>query len=272
MQQVFLDWTRPALPAASEFLFQSVSNSEIADLSQTIVVVPGGRAGRRLGELLLRHSREADRCYLAPIITTVGGLPEMLYQPRFPFANKIVQQLAWTKALQETPKKDLKQLAKDPPTRPDDSQWVELAGMLQQQHRELAGDGFGFNDVLRVGSEMETFDEADRWQVLADIQQRYLALLDELQIWDRQTARLKAIEFNECESNRDIVLVATADMNQVMRRILDQVSDRVTSLVFAPESMRSRFDSYGCLDVEAWQRSRLKLRDENIVLANNAAG
>ena len=272
MQQVFLDWTRPALPTASEFLFQSVSNSEIADLSQTLVVVPGGRAGRRLGELLLRHSREADLCYLAPIITTVGGLPEMLYQPRFPFANQIVQQLAWTKALQETPKKDLKQLAKDPPTRPDDSQWVELAGILQQQHRELAGDGFGFNDVLRIGSEMETFDEADRWQVLADIQQRYLALLDELQIWDRQTARLKAIEFNECETNRDIVLVATADMNQVMRRILDQVSDRVTSLVFAPESMRSRFDSYGCLDVEAWQRSRLNLRDENIVLANNAAG
>ncbi|MFC1758482.1 PD-(D/E)XK nuclease family protein [Planctomycetota bacterium] len=270
MQQVFLDWTQPALPSATKFLFQRAKSQGVVDLSQTIVVVPGGRAGRRLGELLLRKSNALGQGYLPPNITTVGGLPEMLYQPRFPFASKIVQQLAWTRVLRETSRKDLKQLVKDPPTRADDSRWVELAGMLQQQHRELAGDGFDFSDVLRVGKDIETFEESERWEVLADIQRRYLAFLDGLKIWDRQTARLKAIEFEECKTNRDIVLVATADMNRVMRRMLDQVADRVTSLVFAPETLKSRFDSHGCLNVGAWQGARLDIRDDSIVLANNA--
>ncbi|MCA9212749.1 MAG: hypothetical protein KDB27_06785, partial [Planctomycetales bacterium] len=271
MQQVFLDWKRPALPAAAEYLFQCSAAAGMADLSNLVVVVPGGRAGRRLGEILLQNSSQSGKAYFPPTITTVGNLPEMLYQPRLAFASPIVQQLAWARVLRETSKRDLEKLVKEPPVTKDDSRWVELAAMLQRQHRELAGDGFDFSDVLRIGKEMETFDEAERWTILAAIQRRYLDLLDRLQVWDRQTARLRAIEFNECRSDRDIVLLATADLNRVTRQMLDQIGSKVTSLVVAPESMRASFDEHGCLDVEAWQSEWLTLDDDQIVLANNAS-
>lgn len=271
MKQVFLDWNQPALSAATDFLIRRYAAGGMIDLSNVIVVVPGGRAGRRLGEILLQKTETAGNSYLPPNITTVGGLPEMLYQPRFPFAGKITQQLAWTRALRETQADNLKKLVKMPPAKVADSRWVEIASMLQQQHRELAGDGFNFNDVLRVGQDLKSFGESDRWIVLADIQQRYLKLLDKLQIWDRQTARLKAIEFNECRTEQDIVLVATADVNRVMRKMLDQVTDKVTSLVFAPDALQDRFDAYGCLNIPAWQSATLDILDKCILSVNDAS-
>ena len=74
---------------------------------------------------------------------------------------------------------------------------------------------------------VEGFDESERWEALATIQQTYLGILDSLQLWDRQTARLIAIQHRECHFQGQIVLLGMADMNQTLRKMLDQVADQV---------------------------------------------
>ena len=106
--------------------------------------------------------------------------------------------------------------------------------------------------------------EKARWHALAQAQRAYLHTLDQLSLWDRQTARLYAFKNRECRTDRDIVLIGTTDMNQAVRQMLDQVADRITTLIFAPESWSSRFDTHGCVDPQAWEQAAIELRDDQI--------
>ena len=53
INRVFLDWTRPALAAAVEWLVERFSAAGQLDLRKVVVALPGGRAGRRLLEILV---------------------------------------------------------------------------------------------------------------------------------------------------------------------------------------------------------------------------
>src|SRR5690606_9607221 len=104
--------------------------------------------------------------------------------------------------------------------------WVALGELLWKLHRELAADQLDFADIVREGEAVAGFGERGRWQALHDAQREYLAILDELELWDRQTARLVAIDQKECQTDRDIVLVGTVDLNRTARAMLEQVADR----------------------------------------------
>ena len=91
----FHGWERPALPSAVDWLIGQYGSGQLVDMDRVIVVVPGSRAGRRLREILLARVEELELAYFPPRITTVGQLPELLYQPRRAFAGELVQQLAW---------------------------------------------------------------------------------------------------------------------------------------------------------------------------------
>jgi hypothetical protein len=49
--RVFLDWKRPALVAAAEFLIARNGSSGVLDLGNVVLAVPGSRAGRRMLEI-----------------------------------------------------------------------------------------------------------------------------------------------------------------------------------------------------------------------------
>ncbi|MBI2481544.1 MAG: PD-(D/E)XK nuclease family protein, partial [Planctomycetia bacterium] len=85
------------------------------------------------------------------------------------------------------------------------------------------------------------------------VQDRFHRILDELDLWDKQTARLVAIHKRECQIARDLIVIGTVDMNVATRQMLDQVADRVTALIFAPSEWDSRFDEHGCLLSAVWQ-------------------
>ena len=99
IQREFLGVQRPALPNAAEFLLRRYTVGGTADLSQAIVVLPGGRAGRRLLEVLVDAADAQSLILTPPQIVTVGRLPEKLYRPKKPFATDLVQQLAWAEVL-----------------------------------------------------------------------------------------------------------------------------------------------------------------------------
>ncbi len=248
----FLGWERPLLESAVTWLAEKYSGRGDFDLSNVIVVVPGRRAGRRLLEMLVLRA-ETDRLRLTPPrIETLGQLPEQLYPLQRPLANDLVQQLTWAKVLRESKRGLLEQIVPRPPSEEDALAWWSLGTLLWNQHRELAADGHDFADVAKLGRNERGGFETVRWQALHQIQTAYLRALDELDLWDAQTARLVAIQKREPSTDRDLVLVGTVDMNGATRQILDLVADRVTALIAAPDDRADWFDSHGCLLPDRW--------------------
>jgi hypothetical protein len=266
-ERVFIDWKSPALDAAAEWLLRDCGDGETIDFSGLLIAVPGGRAKRRLLELLVEKAEARGGSLIPPEIVTAGGLPERLYEPKQPFADDLIQRLAWIAALQAIDREQLLSLVRQPPESDDLPGWLSLAGVLSTLHKELAADRLDFDRVVERANDLPGFDEADRWNTLAAIQQKYLATLDGLKLWDRQTARLFAVDYEECHTNQRIVLVGTVDLNRTQRAMLDQVADSVTALVFAPATFADRFDGHGCLLSEAWQEPPLSpsLDQVNIV-------
>ncbi len=68
---------------------------------------------------------------------------------------------------------------------------------------------------------------------------------------------------NECRTDSDIILIGTVDMNRIIRQMLDQVADRVTAIIHAPESEADAFDEYGCVRPEQWETRLLNIPLEN---------
>ena len=266
----FLDWGRPALPGAVTWLCDHYSRDGVLDLSGILLVLPGARAGRRLLELLVDHTGDASLRLVPPTTLTVGALPEQLYTSKRPFADELVQRCAWVAGLKDTPSKELDEIIGHRPDDGDSASWIELADLLKRQHGELAGDGIDFSHVAQSEILDEIPSERRRWEILHGIQCRYLDTLQDLALWDRQTARLVAIEQDECEAIHDIVLVGTVDINHTMRRMLesDGVAERVTALVYAADSLADRFDQLGCLLPEQWRQPALPPGDGEVQVAD----
>ena len=136
IRRVFLDWTRPALPEVVSRLIDEYSAGDEIDLSRVIVVVPGKRAGRRLRELLT--DRTGGRCR-PPRVITINELPELLYEPKFPFASDLVQKLAWAEALRTMGAGELQGLIHTLPAQADAAGWLALAELLWQQAESSGG-------------------------------------------------------------------------------------------------------------------------------------
>lgn len=264
IRREFLGLDRPALVSAAEYLRDRFRRDRLVDLTGVIVVLPGGRAGRRLLEILVEQAAIQELALMPPRIETVGRLPEQLYRPQRPFASELVQTLVWARTLRESPPAELTALIPQPPAPTDDARWLELGRLLKRHHTELAAEGLDFGDVLRRGAEIEGFEETKRWQSMHALQQAYLRRLDAFELWDIQTARLVAVDQRECQTRHQIVLVGTADMNLGLRQMLDQVADQVTALIFAPTQWADRFDEHGCLVVDAWEQADIEIPSERI--------
>ncbi len=153
IRRIFFDWDQPALRGAADYLWSRYGTAGTAgtlDLERLIVAVPGGRAGRRLLEELVRLSERQSAALVPPRIVTAGQLPELLYEVKRPFAGDLAQQLAWTQALKATRPKDVAQLIKRLPAADDLAGWLALGQTFSQLHRELAADALDFSHVLRA--------------------------------------------------------------------------------------------------------------------------
>ena len=271
IQRMVLDWNQPALPQVADYLADKLGQSDAIDLSRCVVALPGARAGRRLLEILVELADRQQRMLHPPRVVTVGQLPELLYQAKKPFASYFVQQLAWTEAIRRCDSASCRQLLPIAPAKDDLSASLALGEMLGRLHRELAAEGLDFPAVAQCGSCLPGFGERVRWNALADIQKHYLSVLDELELWDLQTARLFALRHGECHTDAQIVLVGLVDLNRTQRLMLDQVADQVTALVLASPAHADRFDDLGCLRPEAWQDVMIPLDESRIEVVDSPA-
>lgn len=268
VSRTFLNWDAPALPAVADLLVDRYKMLETVNLSGAIIVVPGRRAGRRLMELLIESADRRRLRLTPPLIETVGSLPERLYRPQRRFASALVNKFAWTAALRELDDEAIRTVIPDPPADHDISRWLSFGELLWKQHRELAAEGLDFQEVISRGKEVSSFDEADRWQILRTVQTSCLAMLDKLELWDLQSARLFAVKHDECSTDRDIILIGTADLNSATRQMLEKVEDRVTVLVHAPPRLADQFDEFGCIVPEKWSGVEIDLSDHQFCVVN----
>lgn len=260
----FLDWKLPALKSAAEYLRERFGAGGELNLEGVVVVVPGGRAGRRLLEILVDLAAAHQLLLTPPAIVTPDSFPETLYEAKWPFADVLTQRLAWVRALANAPAALLHAVLPKPPVKDDVLRWLAVSESLRRLHLELAADGIDCQHVLNQAGKVEGFAEQPRWEALCKLQRSYLDALDELKVWDVQTARLVAIQKKEIQTDKQLVLVGTADLNLAQRQMLSQVAANVTALVVAPAALADRFDAYGCLLPEKWADAELPLQDEQI--------
>jgi len=271
----FVTWDRPILHSAADWLIQSATvspeNLPLVDLSQCLVVVPGGLAGRRLLELLVQKVEKEKRSLIPPTVITVGQLPEHLYHAELPFASELTQQFAWGETLRAFGNEQLKPLIPFPPDANDPGTWRDYGDSVRRVYRELVSDALDFAEVAQKAHSLEDFTEQPRWDVLAKLQDAYLARLDALKMWDKQSARLYAIKHDECHSDAHIVLLATVDLNRATRQMLDQVAGKggkVTAIVGAPASWSDHFDEHGCLVADAWTEEAIELDWRSVAIVD----
>ena len=274
LERMFLDWQRPILPQAAEYLLQRYAGPHLIDARRAIVVLPGNEAGRRFQQILLEQAEQTGKVFLPPQVHTESQLPEKLYDPKRPAASDFTQLFVWAEVLRQAKPEELTPLVPNLPRPEAIARWLDLARLLKNQHETLAREGLGFEHVAQCAAVRELPEEERRWQAMLQLQLRYLARIDALGYWDRQTARRKAIEFNECRTENHIVLIGTVDLMRVLRDMLDQVAHRpegnVMALIHAPAELAARFDRHGCVNTETWLQAELPFEEEQIIRTDGA--
>ncbi|MFK7822210.1 MAG: hypothetical protein AB8G99_26175, partial [Planctomycetaceae bacterium] len=266
----FVGWDQPILKSSVAHLLERYATAAECDLSQVIVVVPGRRAGRRLLELLVETTADRFPDFVPPQIETVGTLPELLFVNQFQYADALTCNLVWADALREVGRGTLRAVVPEPPARHDFDGWMALADLVRKQHRELASEGLDFESAAIACRKSGERSEADRWFALRAVQEDYHHRMDQIRYWDRQTARIRAVENTqntdnkEIEIDRDIVLIGTVDMNQAVKNMLVLIQERVTALVGAPAGFEDHFDEFGTLVASAWTNTMLDLRSDQV--------
>jgi ATP-dependent helicase/nuclease subunit B len=259
MERIFLDWQQPLLPQAAACIIDRYADGDSLDLSQVILVFPGRRASRRMLELLLQQAGGRYPAWIPPRLVTFDRFPELLYPQKLALADDITQLLVWRQALQSIPESEIHAALPHLPPADAFTAWMSLCDTLRKQHNELAAEGMEFDEVVSALERFGMQAESERWTSLRRIQAEYLVQMDALSLWDRQAARIIAVEQQECRTDADILLVGTVDMNRIVRKMLDQVSDRVTALVHAPAALASSFDEHGCVNPAEWSEQRTDL-------------
>lgn len=264
-RRVFLGLSQPPLVSAVQWLVDQHANNGQLDLSKQILVLPSGRATRRLMQLLVAESDQRDLLFTPPTITTVGQLPEHLYVVEKELATDLAQQIAWSKALRQTPPWELKEIVPHAEKKKTLEDWQPIAQLISKLHRRLANDVWSFYSIVReLKARKKKFHELKRWEALQAIQNRYYELLNEVDLWDMQAARNVAVKRELCSTDRQIVMIAAADLNRSTTKMLEQVADKVTVLVAAPLKWADRFDLFGSLVTEKWLDVEIKIDDAKL--------
>lgn len=282
MSRTFLPWDRPALPQAAAVLLdhymspgamapgasgdQPPDGPPVADrpearMDGAVVVVPGARAGRRLKELLVEVADQRGVRLIPPRVVTMGVLPDLLHDPGRPVASGAVLRLTWIRALRETPPDLLQTVFARLPENDAPLDWAALARELSQLARDVAGVGYRFGQVATQCRRGVSFDDAERWEILAGVQDRMERLLKSEGLVDRDLARMDALSSSTVRTTADLWLVGVAEMPAVVGQMLRSAGSEVRALLHAPEERANDFDELGCVRVEVWSQEPLPLEE-----------
>lgn len=272
IDRVFLGWDAPAIVSISRWLLGPGANPRpgsdpgLVDLSDTLVVLAGSRGGRLLTTALVDGARANGRRLLPPRIVTTGRLVDELYPPHRPAATPTHSLGAWIAALRIVSRETVAAGLGRLPEGESFGACAAAAQRLMSVNDELGGELLNFGDVAKAAARFAPLD-AERWDALATIQQRYLELLDSESLLDGAASRLERLRGTDSRAAgarrpRRIVLGSVAEMPRSARRALLASAEqavRVDALIAAPAAISGQFDDLGCVLVDAWRQATLPL-------------
>ncbi|MDR3232444.1 MAG: PD-(D/E)XK nuclease family protein [Planctomycetaceae bacterium] len=283
MKRVFIDWNQPPLASAAGFLTDTFMKNGCLDMRNAVLVLPGQRAADRLAEILAEKAETMpNAAWYPPAFVSLENLPEEFYEAKKEFAPLLSQIFAWIQALDqiENEHPDLLRvlIAKRPNSGSVEAR-LTFGEMFNKLHTELASDLQDFSHVAELCSKLNLTTESARWEALRHLEKKYLDILDAQQTWDKQAARLYAVEHPEelnafyrkhKENKTRFFLIGCTDLNTAQKQILSNFGDIVTAIIFAPIELESGFDSYGCLVPDVWQGDKfvIPLNDRQIIIAD----
>ena len=270
-QRVFLGWDQPAIYSAAAYLCSRYQDNEETDLSETVVVTPGGRANRIFLAALVQEAEKRNSRLVPPTLCTPGSLAGELLIYDLPAAGSLIKQLAWVRALKNTPIDDLQVLLPEPPAANDHKAWSSVASLLQRVHSQLAAEMLLPEDVPQQAARIPDFTDEHRWQVVALVQQGYKNILRSWGYSDPDLARMDLVNRGFIAKSCNVFLLGIPELNKVNLYILRNMpSGTVVSLVYAPEEYKHAFNEYGLVDTEYWLTSdEPDIADEIIIFADD---
>lgn len=257
IERVFLGADGPALHRAADWL---VGSFEHQALGAAMVVVPGGRAKRRLMELLAQRS--AGHALLPPKVVTLGELATRLLPSGVgEVAGPLASLLGWAEVLREGEDELVERVVPEPPGRDDWPGWWALAEQVRSAAEELGAHCMRMKDV----AERAAHDRDElRWRALSEFAERYRKLLSQRDLVDLHDARLNAIEAGTCVWPGPVVLVAAADLAPLQEAMLGCLDSPVYALIAAANEDAEGFNRFGGLVPAYWNSQAIAIDDGSI--------
>lgn len=252
IQRLFWDWNAPVLDKAVAFLCETWDQTHALDLSDTLILVPNGEAGRRLREALAQATDTAGTAAVVPHL----WLPEQALLPqirRFEAATALQSQMAWQRALEKV---DIDSLLALFPKVPKERGWgwqAETARMLADLKMLLGTGGLTFAETSVATS---TQRDAARWRDLAVIEEAYFHELATAGVGDAQALKRQHAHAPVLPAGiRRIAVLASPDLPPLLDHWINgcaKCGQQVVIAVHAPQSLAHTFDPFGRPLPECW--------------------
>lgn len=247
VQRLFWGWDTPVLEKAVAFLCHGWQGPKALDLSDTLLLVPNGEAGRRLREAL---AYETDRAGSAAVVPHLW-LPEQALLPqacRAQAATPLQSQMAWQRALERTDMTALQALF-PALSASSAASWgwrADTARMLAELKMLLGTGGLTFADTAAHAAAER---DAERWQELAVLEQAYFQELSavgvqDAQVLKRELARKPVVP----EGLRRVLVLVSPDLPPLLNdwlRALAEQGLQVSVAIHAPAEHSATFDDFG---------------------------
>ena len=262
--RVFLDWSRPLLPALADWLLAEAPRTPAPDLSSSVVILPTAAAGRRLRELLA--ARAGDTGLLSPHLVTPEVLISWATESVAHVAGRGEQITAWASILEKLNLDHWRALFPINPVA-QDLRWATAAAAdLLKLRRTLEEGG---RDLAMAARDLgPAHPEAHRWQALTRLEELAVARLQHGGWHDPSAVRLAAAHAPVLpEGVSRVIMAGVPDSIHLVRIALETLTENagatVTAVIHAPESLAASFDAWGRPDPGIWTQREIKLPKGN---------
>ena len=264
----FCGFDQHILPWLAEHLLEKHSSSGLIDLSAITIVVAGGRALRRLMELLVIGAAQGEKIgqgIIPPSIITRGSLIDRFLPSSASLASEITRQMAWISAIHETEKEIIEQLVPNAPAGYIERSAAALARRIDSIYIEISSAGLTFADVAQKGQQIEGFYEEERWGALHSIYLSYKEILSNTGQECRYSRRAELLSETEAfEIPGELYLCGLFDLTPQQKVFLDKCHGSIYSVIFADDSHSNGFDKYGAIVPSYWERQVVNLDSSDL--------
>ena len=259
----YLTWDKPLLTSATEWLLAD-SGERLADLSDTMLLLPTQQAGRRLREVLAAEMAKRGGGLFPPRVST----PAIMLtgdEADDSVAESLACHWHWVSVLQGEALGRYPSLFPRLPSVVDFNWCRQMARSLHELRGTLVDAGL---DCAAVAESGHAEEERARWENLTRLESVYRTSLAKVGLHDTHDAkRAAAAKPVLLGGLRRIVLMGITDLSPLVQFALGQAVGQgvaIESVVFGPEDGEALFDDWGRPVPEHWAKRDLPLANEHL--------